>query len=132
MRTIPVVLFVLSLGVSFAIIGGAGVGASIFGVGSQDAGTQEALDDAQKNTSLNKSDDGGLRGDVQGNNEPTVVGLVLSAGKAVVNVALVVGLLPYVLINLGFPAYFALPVGGFAQVVAGIGVFQFLTGRVWE
>jgi hypothetical protein len=132
MRTIPVVLFVLSLGVSFAIIGGAGVGASIFGVGSQDAGTQEALDDAQKNTSLNKSDDGGLRGDVQGNNEPTVVGLVLSAGKAVVNVALVVGLLPYVLINLGFPAYFALPVGGFAQVVAGIGVFQFLTGRVWD
>ena len=132
MRTIPVVLFVLSLGVSFAIIGGAGVGASIFGVGSQDAGTQEALDDAQKNTSLNKSDDGGLRGDVQGNNEPTVVGLVLSAGKAVVNVALVVGLLPYVLINLGFPAYFAVPVGGFAQIVVGIGVFQFVTGRIWE
>lgn len=132
MRTIPIIAFVLSLGVSFAIIGGAGIGASIFGMDNQDPGAQDALNDSQSNTSLEKGDGGGVRGDVQGDNEPTVVGLVLSAGSAIINIATAVVLLPVVLIRLGLPVYLATPLGLFAQIVVGIGVFQFVTGRRWE
>jgi hypothetical protein len=131
MRTIPIVAFVLALGVAFAIISGSGIGASIFGVKEQDAGTQDALNDSTNETQL-EEDDGGITGSVLGDNEPTIVGLVLSAGSAVVSVATAVVLLPLVLSNLGFPVYFAAPVGLFAQIVVGIGVFQFVTGRTWE
>lgn len=132
MRTIPIVAFVLALGVAFAIISGSGIGASIFGVEGQDAGTQDALNDSTNETKLEEEDGGGISGSVLGDNEPTIVGLVLSAGSAVVSVATAVVLLPLVLSNLGFPVYFAAPVGLFAQIVVGIGVFQFVTGRVWE
>jgi hypothetical protein len=39
-----------------------------------------------------------------------------------------VGLLPVTLLRLGFPAYFAIPVGGVAQVIAFIGLIQFVRG----
>ena len=132
MRTIPIVAFVLCLGVAFAIVTGAGIGAEIFGVKNQDAGTQGELDDSANETSLNESEGGGVSGSVLGDNEPTVVGFILSTGDTVTNIAAAVILLPFVLANLGFPAYFAFPVGAFAQIVVGIGVFQFITGRTWE
>ena len=132
MRTIPVIAFVLSLGVAFAVVSGSGVGATIFGVQNQDPGAEKALNDSQDDTQLEEGDGGGISGSVFGDNEPTVVGLVLSAGKAVISVATAVALLPFVLVNLGLPTYFAAPVGLFAQIVVGIGVFQFVTGRVWE
>jgi hypothetical protein len=133
MRSIPIVVFVLSLGVAFAVVTGSGIGTTIFGVGDQDPGTQRALNDSANETRLeDDGDSGGIAGDVQGDNEPTIVGLVLSAGQTVISIATAVVLLPVTLSRLGFPVYFAAPVGLFAQMVVGIGVFQFIVGRVWE
>jgi uncharacterized protein (DUF983 family) len=39
-------------------------------------------------------------------------------------------LLPMTLVDLGFPVWFAVPVGAPATIVASIGVIQFVTGRV--
>ena len=45
--------------------------------------------------------------------------------------SLPVALLPVTLMRLGFPSYFAVPVGGVAQILAFIGLVQFIrTGEL--
>jgi hypothetical protein len=36
--------------------------------------------------------------------------------------------MPVTLMRLGFPAYFAVPIGGVAQIIAFIGLAQFIRG----
>jgi len=36
------------------------------------------------------------------------------------------------LMRLGFPNYFAVPVGGVAQIIAFIGLIQFVRGTIYE
>jgi len=125
---------VLAFGMAFALLSGSGIGASIFGETPGDEKTAKTLDDIAGDADVDKDEDEtpGLRGDVSGDNEPTVVGLAISAGKFGTQLVAAVGLLPLTLMRLGFPHYFAVPVVGVAQIVAFIGLAQFITGRVWE
>ncbi|MCQ4334599.1 hypothetical protein KM295_14160 [Natronomonas sp. F2-12] len=125
MQTKGVLGLVLAFGLAFALLSGSGIGAAVFGESPGDAETTRTIDEVANQSSVDESDEGGLQSDVTGDNEPTLVGLAISGGKFLVGLVGAVALLPLTLMNLGFPAYFALPVGGIAQIIAFVGLVQF-------
>lgn len=134
MQTKDVLGVVLCFGLVFSILAGSGVGASMFGASPGDAETSRTLDDISDDASIGedaKNSDGGLSADVVGDNEPTLVGVAISGGQFLTTLVGAVALLPITLMRLGFPSYFAVPVGGVAQVIAFIGLVQFIrTGEL--
>jgi hypothetical protein len=123
MRTAPVIGVVLSLGVAFALLAGSGIGPAVFGESPGDAESASTLEEIGDEAAV---DEEGVSADVAGDNEPTLVGFALSGGQFVVQTVGAVALLPITLTRLGFPSYFAVPAGAMAQIVAVIGLFQFL------
>jgi|APHM01.1.fsa_nt_gi hypothetical protein len=131
MRTTPVIGVVLSLGVAFALLAGSGIGPAVFGESPGDAESASTLEDIGEESDVSGEDGGGVNADVAGDNEPTLVGFALSGGQFIVQTVGAVALLPITLTRLGLPNYFAVPVGAMAQIIATIGLFQFLrTGEL--
>jgi len=121
---------VLAFGVAFSLLAGSGIGAAVFGQDPGSAESAQTLDDISNESSVDpESESGGLASDVAGDNEPTIVGVAISGGQFVVQLVAAVAYIPGTLMRLGFPRYFAVPVGGVAQIIAVIGLFQFVTGR---
>lgn len=130
MRSKSVLGVVLAFGVAFALLAGSGIGAAVFGASPADADTARTLDDISDDASVDEdAESGGFSADVTGDNEPTVVGVAISGGQFVAQLVGAVALLPLTLTRLGFPNYFAVPVGGVLQVIAFIGLAQFVAGR---
>jgi hypothetical protein len=119
---------VLAFGVAFSLLAGSGIGGAIFGATPGDAETSRTLDDIANDSSVDPDEGDGLAADVGGDNEPTLVGVAISGGAFAVQLVAAVALLPVTLMELGFPAYFAVPVGGVAQIIAFIGLVQFVRG----
>lgn len=135
MRTIAAVVFVLALGVSFAIVANSGVGVAIFGQDHEDRGglgPMENLNETGDDVNVSEGEDGSISGDVAGEDEQNIVGFIIDGASFIVGVVASVTLLPLVLIGLGFPTYFALPIGIFVQFVAVVGAVQFATNRTWQ
>jgi hypothetical protein len=133
MNTKSVLGVVLAFGIAFSIIAGSGVGAAVFGESASGSESAETLGELQQDSSVDPDDasSDGLSADVVGDNEPTLVGVAISGGQFLTTLVASVALLPVTLIRLGFPAYFAVPIGGGAQVVAFIGLIQFVrTGEL--
>lgn len=129
MRTVGVLAVVLSFGVAFALVAGSGVGIAIFGEDPSGEPAGETLDELGEDAAIGDEEGEGIGADVGSDSEPTVTGFVLSGGQFVVSLLGSVALLPITLVNLGFPTWFAFPIGSAAQIIAAIGVFQFVTGR---
>ena len=130
MRAKSVLGVALCFGLAFSLLAGSGIGAAVFGASPGDAETARTLDDISNDAEVDPdSETGGIAADVTGDNEPTVVGVAISGGQFVAQLVGAVALLPVTLMRLGFPNYFAVPVGGFAQGVAVIGLYQFVSGR---
>jgi hypothetical protein len=119
---------VLAFGVAFSLLAGSGIGGAIFGATPGDADTSRTLDDIANDSSVDPDEGDGLAADVGGDNEPTLVGVAISGGAFAVQLVAAVALLPVTLMELGFPSYFAVPVGGVAQIIAFIGLVQFVRG----
>lgn len=134
MNTKSVLGVVLAFGVAFALLAGSGIGAAVFGETPGDAETARTLEDISDDASVDADDaegGSGLSADVVGDNEPTLVGVAISGGQFLTSLVGAVALLPITLMRLGFPSYFAVPVGGVAQVIAFIGLIQFVrTGEL--
>lgn len=130
MQSKSVLGVVLAFGVAFALLSGSGIGAAIFGETPGDDPTTDSLEEIREDASVDE-DGGGLDADVAGNDEPTVIGVAISAGQFGVQLVAAVALLPLTLVRLGFPQYFAIPIGGVAQVIAFLGLAQFVSGREW-
>lgn len=128
MRTKGVIGVVLAFGLAFSLLAGSGIGAAIFGQSPGEAESSGTLGDLIDESDMDE-DGGGLDGDVGGDNEPTVTGIIISGGQFAAQLVGAVALLPVTLMRLGFPAYFAVPVGGIAQIIALIGLIQFIGGR---
>jgi len=128
MRSKSVLGVVLAFGVVFSLIAGSGIGAAVFGADPGGAETTRTLDEISNDSSVDPDDGDGLSADVTGDNEPTLVGVAISGGAFAANLVASVALLPVTLMRLGFPAYFAVPVGGVAQIIAFIGLIQFVRG----
>lgn len=132
MQTKSVLGVLLAFGLAFSLLAGSGIGASIFGESPGDESTTETLGDLSEDAGVSEDGDGGaLSSDVSGDNEPTVVGLVLSFGQFAVGFVAAIALLPFTFVRLGFPAWFSFPVGGILQIIGLFGLAQFLTGREW-
>ena len=130
MRTKSVIGVVLCFGVAFAMIGGSGIGAAIFSENPEDHQTTRALDEIAEDAAVDGDEDdpGGLSAEVAGDSEPTLVGIAISAGQFAASLVGAVALLPVTLMQLGMPGYAAVPLGGMAQIVALIGLVQFIRG----
>lgn len=133
MRTTPIIGVVLALGFAFAFLAGSGIGPAVFGEDPGDSKTKKTLEDVGKDADVGEGEgDGGVSADVGGDNEPTLVGFAISGGQFITKTVGAVAFLPSTLMNLGFPAYFATPVGRLAQIVATIGLFQFVRTGVFD
>ena len=119
---------ILCFGMAFALLAGSGIGMSMFGETPGDAESAGTLEELIEGSSVDEDDGGGLDADVGGDNEPTLVGVGISAGQFAVSLAIAVTLMPVTLIGLGIPWWFAVPVGGIAQILAFIGLVQFVRG----
>ena len=130
MRSKSVLGVVLAFGVAFALLSGSGIGSAVFGEDPGGAETTRALDEIADEAAVDGDEDepGGLTADVGGDSEPTLVGVAISGGQFAAQLVGAVALLPVTLMRLGFPTYFAIPVGGVAQVIALIGLVQFVRG----
>jgi len=117
---------VLALGLAFALISGSGMGGAVFGE-SADSETTRTIDEVSQDAQVDGEGEG-LSANVGGDNEPTLVGVAISGGRFAAQLVGSVALLPVTLMRLGFPAYFAVPVGGVAQIIAFIGLVQFIRG----
>ena len=128
MQTKPIIGVVLAFGVAFALLGGSGIGAAVFGENPDDAETQRVIEEISEDADVDRDEDGsgGLATDVGGDSEPTVTGVLISGGQFAVQLVGAVALLPLTLMRLGFPSWFAVPIGGVAQIVAFIGLVQFI------
>ena len=130
MRTRDVVGVVLCFGLAFSLLSGSGIGAVVFAESPDGDQTTRALDDIADDADLEEDEENsGFVASVFGDNEPTIIGLVLEAGQFFTGLAVAVALLPVTLIELGLPSYAAIPLGSIAQIIAFVGVAQFITGR---
>lgn len=129
MRTKGILGVVLCFGIAFSLLAGSGIGAAVFGETPADAETSRTIDDVSSDAEVSPESDGqGLSADVVGDNEPTLVGVAIAGGQFAAQLVGAVTLLPLTLMRLGFPNYFAIPIGGAAQVAAFIGLVQFVRG----
>jgi len=127
-RTIFPVLFVLALGTAALIWGMAGAG-NIYGSSDPVDGLNSGSEivDAKNDSAVGGgSYNGSAGGDSDGGG---IVGLIISGVDAIVSFVSMVALLPWELMKLGLPEYFALPIGFLAQGLVGIGVIEFATNR---
>jgi len=133
MRTKSVLGVVLAFGVAFSLLAGSGIGAAVFGENPEGSEAAKTLGEIADDSSVDsETDGGGLSADVAGDNEPTLVGVAISGGQFAATLVGSVALLPVTLMRLGFPSYFAVPVGGVAQIIAFIGLIQFVRGTIYE
>jgi len=127
MRTIAPILLVLVLGVSGSMLTMSGFGAAW---GVDDPSIGPATDQVDEQADAVGPANGSATGPVT-SGESSIVGLVVDSSQSIVGVAGSVMLLPITIMNLGFPAWFAIPIGSLAYVIAGIGVIEFATNREW-
>ena len=131
MRSKGAIGVILAFGLAFALMSGSGIGAMVFGENPDEAESSGTLDELIDGADVDEDEDGGggLSGNIGDDNEPTVTGFVISGAQFIAELVRAVALLPLTLMRLGFPSYFAVPVGGIGQIIAFVGLIQFVTGR---
>ena len=127
MRGTAPVLIVLVLGVAGMMLGASGFDDAW---GAEPPKTGAAQEQVENSSKINPSNDP-ISGPVS-SGDSSIVGLISSGIGSIVQFAGAVALLPVTLINLGFPAWFAGPLGLLAQVVAAVSIIQFATNREWS
>lgn len=124
------VLLVLSLGAAITMYQMAGVGAALGLGGPDDYRTDDELQSQAGDLNPNGTNgDPALEGSAS-QQEGSIVGLIINGASAVFTFLGAVILLPLEMNNLGFPWWFAFPVGLILQIHAGITGVQFTVNRV--
>lgn len=125
------VLAVLVVGMAWQL---AGMSAAL-GVG-QSQSPSSGIDTSQLNdtagdnkVSSGEDEDGGISGQAPGSDAGGLIGIAISSGQALANIMALVVMFPLILDNLGVPYYWAYPLGLLAQLVAFIGLAQFVSNR---
>jgi hypothetical protein len=131
MRTAKIVLVVAALGTATLMWGISGFG-SLYGTDNPVDGLQsgERLEKQANQSAV--SENGSFDSSAEGADEGDIVGIIISGTSALVSFASMAALLPFELQQLGFPRYFAYPIGLLAQAIVGIGVVQFAANRVFR
>jgi PPE-repeat protein len=127
MRGIAPIFVVLAVGVAGAMLGASGF-ADAWGAPAPQ--TSAAQDEVENASSQVDPQEGPVAGPVNSRDSSTI-GLLVNAASTFVDVLGAVVLLPLTLSDLGFPAWFAYPVGLIAQTVAGISFLEAVTRTEW-
>jgi hypothetical protein len=129
--TVPV-LIVLCIGVAGLMLGGAGFHDAWGAPSPQTGGAQGELNKSASDLQpANRPDNDSLISGPVSSADSSIVGLIASGLGSIVNAAGSVVFLPVTLVNLGFPTWFAYPLGSIAYIVVGISVIEFATNREW-
>lgn len=118
---------VIAFAVTGAMFAGSGFNAAVAG-DSDTSGVQEAISDKSGEGPV--SNNGGLGGDPRASNDGTIIGFIIQAVDYGLTLALTVLVLPNLLVNLGFPSWFASPVGWVVQIATSVSLLQFAIGRI--
>ena len=127
MRTTYPVVVVLAIAMVAAMISMSGFWGAVGLVDDQPAASaavNESAGDYNPNT--------GFAGEANTQNDGDIVGLILSGGGDAFDLLGLVNLLPNTLMWLGFPAWFANPLGWAGSILAFLGGVQFVLGRVLQ
>lgn len=128
MRTTAPMMAVLALAVAGMMLGLSGFSGAW---GADPPQTSKAQDELNQSAADLKPQEGPVSGPVSAA-DSSIVGLLSSGLSGAVEVAGAVVLLPVTLINLGFPAWFSVPLGLVAYILTGIGIVEFATNREWS
>jgi hypothetical protein len=131
MNTLYPTLFVIALAVAATMLGMSGYTDAI-GVTSDPTdglGAPDALEEQTNGSAYQPDGDGGFEGSAEGGDESDIVGFIISGSRTVANFVGFVVLLPLELNDLGFPWWFAYPLGLASQLMATLTVAQFASNR---
>lgn len=116
---------VLVVGMAWSL---AGMTAAL--TGSQAANPASGVPVDQLNESASNHDvEEGFGGQAPGAGAGGLIGIAISGGQQLADLLAMVALFPIVLENGGVPYYWAYPLGLLTQIVAFIGLVQFVTNR---
>lgn len=128
MRTLFPLAAVLCLGIMAAFFAGSGFNAIVSG-DAQTGQVQDSVVGAGNDTAV---DSGKFNSSNAGGSESSIIGTVFAAAGQLFSFLQLVLLLPGTLRELGFPQWFALPVGSLVSIIVSVGFFQFVTQRDWR
>lgn len=127
------VLMVLVIASAGAMLGASGFADAWGAEPPSTSAAQDELNESRNADPIQPGDnETGVSGPVSGASGGDIVGLIISGAQAMGRIIGAVLVLPITLINLGFPAWFAIPLGGLFEVIVGISAIQFVTGRDWR
>lgn len=126
MNTTYPVAVMLALGIVASMWALSGMGA----VYSQGSPQLEGVDNIQEEA--NDSAAHGIGGSASNADDGDIVGLILSALPNIVNLAGLVTMAPSWLASIGFPYWFARPIGWLFNIIVGVGVTQWAANRYWQ
>lgn len=131
MQSKIIVIFVLAIGVAGTMWAMSGIA----GLYNQDPASNLDSPNEVENRANNSSvsDGGSYEGPVNsGDDESSIVGLIISGGGAILKVITLGLLIDSELRKMGFPPWFTVPVGATAQIILSIGFIQMVVGRVYR
>lgn len=128
MRTNFIIMSVMALAIAGLFMSASGFNA-VAGVGQNPTGGigDEFSDKAGESDAIGENES--FSGTRAGGESSSIVGLVLGGARKIATMLSMVVLLPRTLANIGFPAWFAGPVGTIGSLLASVGLIQFVTGR---
>lgn len=133
MRTTYPMLFIMALGVAGLMFSMSGYSDQIGTDPTAGLGAPAELEQQAKNSSLGDQDDDnqqdGFEGSAGSADDGEIVGFIISGGQAVADIMGMLVMLPWELNDMGFPWWFAWPIGLVTQIVGSIGIIQFATNR---
>lgn len=115
-----------SLAIAGSLIIGSGF-AALYGLGDPVGPVDDRVEEQSEQSSLKN---GSIAGENAPSQDSSIVSAIVDGAKRIMDIVSLALVLPYGLMQLGFPAWFALPVGTIAFIIGGIQVTQFITGRV--
>lgn len=124
METKSVLGVVIAFAIAFTLMSGSGVGATIFGVEDQNP---KALDELDKATNEQETQTTGILDGLT--DSVPLLGAIIDFADTIKTFSAIIAFLPVFLTRLGFPTWFAFPIGVVVQGISAIGFFQVLTGR---
>jgi hypothetical protein len=128
MRTTFPLAVVLCLAVALIMFSGSGFNALVDG--SQSPGPVGDALAEKADSSPAKS--GNVSVSRSASDEGSIAGLILGGTKTIFSTFALLAFLPSTLQRLGFPLWFATPVGSLVYIVVGVGIAQFVSGRIYQ
>jgi hypothetical protein len=128
MRTLAPLALVLALALTGAMFSGSGFNQLVDG--EKELGqVQDQVDQAGAGS---PAGEGELESNRRGTDDGSIVDLVISSAASIGRFAGLALTLPITMKELGFPGWFAFPVGSIIEILVAIGVIQFVSGRIYR